>query len=301
MQIHKVSLFVLCVLFVVCTMQSGLAAACNSPNLVRCMDSACVAEASMETGARCAQCYSAEAQAVINEKSTYKFGGRSRAVMRSLGRSNATSLDMSDAPDDPATRYQWAVAECIKKITGCTLNDVSKHYDQLIEQSCIAVGAKMDVTKALKESEANKKNENSCTADINMCLMTDNGCATDWSRCGEDAEFDRAFSSCVSSTECGHLTTLSGIKDTAKKSRDDFAAAKASNIEALAASYATARKAELDKVMQGCQNNMLKTVCIAKFCSSMPGKCGEGETEANRIREFCKYVDIACDRLLMSR
>jgi len=218
--------------------------------------------------------------------------------MRALGRPSATSLDLTDAPDDPAERYQWAAAECMKLLPGCTPADVSRHYDDLIEQSCIAAGAQATIVRTMREAEAARKTEDACNTDITICLMADAGCARDWARCTVDADFDRIFASCISSTECGHLTNLTQIKANAQRTRDDYFAARSANLEALVAQHSAARQAELDRVVQECRDGTVKQACIATFCSSMPNQCRDGRVETQWATNMCRFADLACDRIL---
>lgn len=289
-----IRIFAMCFALSALGAESALAAACNATSLVRCLDSACVADAVMEPGARCAQCGSASAADAINKKSTYQFGGSLKP--QAPGQNSATTLDLRGAPADPVARYSWAATECLQKVRNCTAEDVAKNYDKLIEQSCRAVLTGNDLTAALAASKQTKS-ETLCVADIDRCVTAGGGCGADWAGCAADADFDRVFSACVISAGCGHLGNIAQVKANAKTPRDNYFSSRDRNIETLAAAYARNRETRLSQTRAACADGTAKQACAATACANLPNGCADNRAEQQLALNLCKYVELACDRV----
>lgn len=288
---NKKNIFLAIVLSAVPLTANAVAAKCSKANLTRCLDSACAINLSSNPAARCQYCGTASAGAPT-------AGDAMRSV--SVGTSakySFTDKELKKAPSDPGARYAWATAECIKKVSGCTPDDVTDNYDTLIEQSCKAAGITAQM-ESLRASAAKTKTKSVCKTDIQSCVIDAKRCGPDYSACADNANFDKFFAGCsVEATGCGdHLTTirteLIAARDTTIKNADAI-------IESIVASYQSEREKKLNAAKANCTDNAGRENCINTVCErSMANKCGPGyAAERSMATQLCKFFDLACDTL----
>lgn len=263
------------------------AAACSRANLTRCLDSVCAIGMSSNPSARCQYCGSSGA------------GAPPKNAMRSVSvgtsaKYNISDKDLKKAPSDPGERYKWATQQCIKKIAGCTTDDVSEAYDELIEQSCTAAGISAKLEETIN-TIAEEKTESACDAEIRSCLIADNHCTADYRNCAEDADFNKFFAACgVDASGCDEYisairTTLIAARDTAIKNADSI-------LEQIIAAHQSARESKIKNIKSGCTNNSARDACVKTVCErNMPNKCDDGyDTEKSVALQLCKFYDTAC-------
>ena len=267
------------------------AATCSVANLTRCLDSVCAINVSSNPAARCQYCGTSSAGTPPT-----KTGMRSLSLGASA-RYTLSEDELEDAPTDPGQRYAWATAQCIKKIDGCTPDDVSDAYDELIEQSCRAAGVSAQLATTLSE-RAQTVSQSTCMTNIRACMVAANRCGPDYSACENDSDFDRFFAACsVEATGCDDYvsdirTDLIAARDSAIESADTMLATIVKN-------YQTARAQKLTSAQDGCKNDSARNECIETVCErNMPNKCGDGyESERASATQLCEFYDIACDLL----
>ncbi len=275
------------ILFAIYTGVTNAATTCSRANLTRCLDSACAIGVSSNPSARCQYC------------GTSGAGTPPKNVMKSISagasaKYNISDKDLKKAPTEPGERYAWATAQCIKKVAGCTADDVSDTYDSLIEQSCKAAGVSAQLSQTL-EQVAKKKTKSSCQSDITACLIADNRCMADFRNCTENADFDKFFSACgVNATGCDdHIATirseLIADRDSAVKNTETLLAQ-------IIASYQSARDKKMSSIKSGCTDNSARDECVATVCANnMNNNCGVGyESEKSMAIQLCKFYEIAC-------
>lgn len=267
------------------------AATCSVANLTRCLDSVCAINVSSNPAARCQYCGTSSAGTPPT-----KTGMRSLSLGASA-RYTLSEDELEDAPTDPGQRYAWATAQCIKKIDGCTPDDVSDAYDELIEQSCRAAGVSAQLATTLSE-RAQTVSQSTCMTNICACLVAANRCGPDYSACENDSDFDRFFAACS--------VEAAGCDDYVSDIRTDLIAARDSAIESadtmlatIVKNYQTARAQKLTSAQDGCKNDSARNACIETVCErNMPNKCGDGyESERASATQLCEFYDIACDLL----
>lgn len=268
-----------------------LAASCSIANLTRCLDSACAINLSSNPAARCQYCGTADAGAPT-------AGNAMRSV--SVGTSakyNFTDKELKKAPTDPGSRYAWATAECLKKVSGCTADDVTDNYDELIDQSCRAVGVTAQRESALAAA-AKAKSKTTCKTDINSCLVADKKCRADYSSCTTDAAFDGFFSECaVLAAGCDDY--ISEIRGELIASRDTYVNNAEEMITSIVTAYREERASRLASAKSACRENSGFDACVKTVCNTnMPNKCGtEYQSEQSVANQLCKFHELACDTL----
>ena len=261
---------------------------CSQANLTRCLDSACAINISSNPAARCQYC------------GTSNAGTPPKTAMRgvSVGTSakyNISDKDLKKAPTEPGKRYAWATTECIKKVSGCTADDVSEIYDPLIEQSCKAAGISAQMNKSI--STTNKqKTQSMCQTTIQSCIISDTHCMADYRNCKSDSDFDKFIAACsVESAGCD--AHLSSIRAKILSDRDNAIQNTELALTQLVASYQKARENKLNSTISSCKNNTAKQNCINTVCArNMPNKCnGEfGANERVAANALCDFYDTAC-------
>lgn len=267
------------------------ATTCSKANLTRCLDSACAINVSSNPAARCQYCGTATAGAPT-------AGDAMRSV--SVGTSakyTITAKELKNAPDDPGARYAWATSECIKKVAGCTPDDVTDTYDKLIEQSCKAAGISAEMS-SLRDAATKKRTKTSCTTAVTSCVVDAKRCGPDYSACTDNADFDKFFSGCgVDATGCDdHLTAirneLIAARDTAITNADKI-------VDTIVATYKSERENRLATVRANCKDNVDHDACITVICErSMANKCAAGfPAEKSMATQLCKFYDLACATL----
>ena len=265
--------------------------ACSTNNLTRCLDSACAINIGANAAARCQYCGSSAA-------GTPTTAG----VMKNITAGSAAKYTLSDkelkkAPTNPGERYIWAAEQCLKKIGGCTAEDVSDTYDSLIEQSCKAAGISADMANLTKKAKQTK-NSKSCSADINKCVLNEKHCGNNYTNCESDADFDKYFSQCaLASQGCDEF--LSEIRPDLSNTRKGIFANAAKQLQGLVQWYQTKRANSLAQKTNNCKNGSAKQTCINAACASyMPNKCATGyENERSMAEQLCGFYDTACERL----
>lgn len=269
------------------------AATCSQMNLTRCLDSVCAINISSNPAARCQYCGTASA----GTPSASAGGMRSLSLGQSA-KYTLTEDELEDAPTDPGQRYAWATAQCIKKVDGCTADDVSDTYDELIEQSCRAAGVTAQMTATIADANKQTASASSCLSTIRACLVEEKKCGPNYAACEDDSSFNNFFSACsVDATGCGDYiadirTSLMEARDTAIKNADTL-------IESIVTNYQTTREQKISAAKESCKNNSARESCIETICErSMPNKCGVGyESERSTATLLCKFYDLACDVL----
>lgn len=270
-------------------------ATCSQMNLTRCLDSVCAINVNSNPAARCQYCGTANAGTPPTSKAMQSL---------SLGQSaryTLTEKELKDAPTDPGQRYVWATKQCIEKVSGCTTDDVSEVYDDLIEQSCKAAGVTAQMNATIAAANNQTATESSCLTTIRACLTDEKRCGPDYSACAEEESFNNFFSSCsVEATGCGDYiaqirTDLSSARTTAVNNAENL-------ITSIVESYQTAREQKLYSAQAACKDNKALNDCINTICQrSMPNKCApEASTynsEHEAAEQFCKFYEVACELL----
>lgn len=267
---------------------SYAATKCSKANLTRCLDSVCAINASSNPAARCQYCGTSNAGTPPNSKMRSVSAGASAKY-------NISDKDLKKAPSDPGKRYAWATTQCIKKVAGCTADDVTDAYDSLIEQSCKAAGVSAQLNKTLKAT-SKKKSQESCKSTIQACLIGDTHCTADYRNCKSNSDFDKFFSGCsVEAAGCDDYissirTDLIAARDNAIKNTDNA-------LTQLVEKYQSARSKKLANAKSDCAASNARDACIKTVCSrNMPNKCdGEfGADERVAATALCKFYDTAC-------
>ncbi|MDR1207444.1 MAG: hypothetical protein LBK26_03460 [Rickettsiales bacterium] len=311
---------VCCSLFaVLASRDTANAASCNTPNLIKCLDSACAINIDLQPGARCALCGTDLAADAVKQKSTYNLGGGTAKIQAlSLGRQAGvtfTDKELKSAPTDAGKRYAWAAAECMKKVSGCTADEIEKNYDKLVEQSCRAVLSDNEYNAAAKPKAA--KTRTACEAEMQNAMTNEKRCGANFANCELDADFDRFFSAGIVETKCDEFATE--FSKSMRSSRDSYIAARDANIESVASAHATVRESKKKTLRTACTDGSAKEQCVATTCGWMPNGCGKSQSPkystgitdmpvpdddvviARNERQYatllCKYIDLACDRL----
>ena len=207
---------------------------------------------------------------------------------------NLTDKELKSAPTAPGERYAWATAQCIKKISGCTAEDVTDTYDKLIEQSCTAAGVAAKLDKTL-DTVAKKKTKSACKSDITACVIMDKHCSADYRKCSNDEDFNNFFSTC--SVETGGCDDyISEIRETLVAARDDAITNIETILNKIITAYQSARDKKISDIKSGCTDNSARDTCVETVCATnMPNKCGIGyESEKSAAFELCKFYDTAC-------
>lgn len=265
------------------------ATSCSRANLTRCLDSVCAINVSSNPAARCQYCGTANA-------GTPKTGMRSVSVGASA-KYNISEKELKKAPSEPFQRYAWAAEQCLKKVTGCTTDDVSDVYDSLIEQSCKAAGVAADM-KSLAASAAQGPTASACKAGVEKCVIGDERCGADFSNCKSDAELDKVLSLCaVEATGCD--TFMSDIRAELVAQRDTALKNAERLTKAIIASYENARAQKAEAAKSICANNSGREACVKRVCATnMVNKCAAGfESEVAMATQLCKFYDVACNTL----
>ncbi len=276
---------------VIATLPQIAGAACSTANLTRCMDSVCAINVSSNPAARCQYCGSADAGAAPTDT-----GMRSVSVGTSA-KYTLTDKELKSAPADPAQRYAWAARECIKRVDGCNVENVSDAYDKLIEQSCRAAGISASMA-ALRADAAKPVSRATCKTDILSCMVADTRCAADWRNCAENSDFDGFFATCsVDATGCDEH--IADLRTELLASRDNAITNADAALTSIVQSYQDARARRLTTTKTDCENNAMREACIATICANnMANKCAAGhESEKSMATQLCKFYDLACNIL----
>lgn len=267
------------------------ATTCSRANLTRCLDSACAINISSNPAARCQYCGTASAGAAPTDN-----GMRSISV-GSSAKYNISDKDLKKAPTDPSERYAWAAKQCIKKVSGCTADDVADVYDELIEQSCKAAGISAEFT-ALASEIGQERTQTVCSNEIKNCVILDKNCGADYRQCTENADFDRVFAACsVESSGCD--SHISGIRDTLIASRDNAVENREKLLANIVKTYQTARENRLKAARAQCENGAGRDDCVETVCqNNMINQCADGHADERSMAiQLCKFYDTACAAL----
>ena len=274
-------------LFALCIGTADAATTCSRANLTRCLDSACAIGVSSNPSARCQYC------------GTSTAGTPPKNAMKSVSAGTSAKYNIPDkelksAPSDPGQRYAWATKQCITRVSGCTADDVTDIYDELIEQSCRAAGVSAQMTQTL-ESTATTKTKSACESEIINCVISDTNCMADFRNCAEDAVLDRILATCgVANIGCDEH--LGQIRESITADRDNAIKSAESILTQIVASYQSARDKKVSSIKDDCANNSGRDTCIATVCANnMSNKCANGyESEAALAAQLCKFHEIAC-------
>ena len=267
----------------------GLAhAACSRANLTRCLDSACAINVSTNPSARCQYCGTADAGTPPDD------GMRSVSVGTST-KYNISAKELKSAPTDPGQRYVWATTKCIAMVSDCTPDDVSDTYDKLIEQSCTAAGISTQMANLHAKSA---KTQSACSAEISACILSDAKCATGFTACADDADFNKFFAECsVNATGCDDYNSI--IRTELLSSRASAVKNAESVINSIVKSHADDREKRIASAKSTCTNNSGRESCINRICNErMANQCGAGHSdEQSMAAQLCKFYDTACATL----
>ncbi|MCL2757970.1 MAG: hypothetical protein FWE64_01465 [Alphaproteobacteria bacterium] len=275
--------FALCL--ATCAMFIGAAdARCHVPNLVRCLDSACVAGLTGDPTVRCALCGSG--QATLRRQPLAQ-------------RPSATTLDTRNAPTDPRERYVWAATECMRLIADCTADDVRDNYNTLIMQSCNAALVERTGADASRTAMAQTPGDQCSQADLRRCVTE--RCGANWAACMVDADLDRHFSACTITTNCGSDQNIANIRTAMRTERDNFETNRTANAETVARRHRADREEWVRAIGTDCMTGggaraPARVACETEKCNIIGG-C-QGSVDNTRIaRLLCEHVDIACGRI----
>lgn len=270
------------------------AATCSRMNLTKCLDSVCAINIGANPGARCQYCGAGDSVPETPKN----------MPMVSVGKSSSTSLsdkELKNAPKVPGERYVWAQAQCLKKIAGCTPDDIEDAYDKLIDQSCTAAGISIQRDNAAaKLNNLQNKTMAQCQTAVQACLVKPNRCGPDYKKCATDADFDQSFAACSVEESAGcDNEFFADIRTQMIADRDEMFAAADAVFESIIAAYQTARQSKLESITKACADNTNRDKCVDHVCATnMPNKCATdfpGE-KASAIL-WCKYYILACERL----
>ena len=272
-----------------------LGATCSKMNLTRCLDSVCAININSNPAARCQYCGTANAGTPPTSKAMQSL---------SLGQSaryTLTEKELEDAPTDPGQRYVWATKQCIEKVSGCTTDDVSETYDDLIEQSCKAAGVTAQMNATITAVNTQNTTESGCYNTIRACLTDEKKCGSDYSACAEEASFNNFFSSCsVEATGCSDY--IAQIRTDLSSERTDAVNNAENLVTSIVEGYQKAREQKLYSVQEACKDNKAMNDCVETICQrSMPDKCAPGSSsyklEKEAAEQFCKFYAVACELL----
>ncbi|MCL1892402.1 MAG: hypothetical protein FWF97_03915 [Alphaproteobacteria bacterium] len=284
--------FAICyLLFAICAGAAGAAATCSKQSLNACIDSSCAINIGANPAARCQLCGTATAGDAPTGT------GMQQLALGASSKNTLSERELRAAPRDPADRYAWTVAQCIKKIGGaCTLDDV-EDYDKLIEQSCRAAGLDMQFASAQKKATT-QKTRSACESEISLCIRGDKRCGSGFTACKEDADFDKFFAACaVEATGCDQFTK--DIRTASISARDNSIKNASGLLASIVAGYRTAREDRLNAAKEGCKSNASRDACVQMVCAeNMRNKCASGfESEVSMANLLCKFHETACGRL----
>ncbi len=262
------------------------AATCSRLNLTRCLDAVCATNVGANPAARCQLCGDSMAGSPADTGLRAVLGGTGYSL---------TEQQLRAAPVSQGARYAWAADECIKKVPGCTVDDVFDEYDKLIEQSCKAVCVNADILARQSAAMTASKSADECLDSVRVCVTSDSRCGADFANC-ESEVIDRHISEC--SVTAGNLcaTYNADIRRTITNSRNSVVAARANIVETVAASHRARRDSELAAARGGCADNQSRNACVTRTCGAMPGKC-EDRFEQSAAELMCAYETVACSRL----
>lgn len=286
----KTQRLLLIMAFALISGNSWAATSCSRANLTRCLDSACAINISSNPAARCQYCGTASA-------GEPKSGGMRAVSVGTSAKYNISEKDLKKAPTDPSERYAWAAKQCIKKVSGCTVDDIADVYDTLIEQSCKAAGISAEM-KTLAADAAKERTNSSCSSEISACLITDTRCGANFENCESNADFDKFFAACgVDATGCDEH--MSGIREDLIAARDSAFENAETFINNIVVAYQNARTNLLAKTKSQCTDGSGMEQCIENVCANnMINNCGDGfESERAMATQLCKFHQIACDTL----
>lgn len=281
-------------------------AKCSRANLTRCLDSACAINISSNPAARCQYCGTASAGTPDKKNAMRAVSAGASAKY------NISEKDLKKAPTDPGERYAWATKQCIAKVTGCTVDDVTDTYDKLIEQSCTAAGISSKMSELQSELKKEKTSDQ-CETAITSCIITDQRCTSDWRACESDSDFDKYFAECSiidDASDCGNH--ISDIKNTLTAARDNAIKNADKLLAQIVSGYQNARTKKLSDIENGCKNDKIFEQCVNTICqNNMPYKCGtasnmnypdEIDTQITNFekiaaQDLCKFYKTACETL----
>ena len=287
---HKICFFIIGAFMMPCA--AFAATTCSQMNLTRCLDSVCAINVSSNPAARCQYCGTSSAGTPPT-----KSGMRSLSLGASA-RYTLSEDELESAPTDPGQRYVWATEQCIKKVSGCTADDVSDVYDELIEQSCRAAGVSAQMATTIADANKNTATESGCLSTIRACMVAANRCGPDYSQCADDASFNNFFAACsVESPDCGEF--VSNVRTALIDARDTAIANAETLINNIVASYQANREQQLALAQQTCTDNSGRNACVETVCSrNMPNQCGPGfESERVNANLLCEFYTVACELL----
>ena len=257
---------------------------CSRTNLTRCLDSACAINIGINPAARCQYCGTSSAGTPPSQKGlTNITAGQSTKYALS-------AKELTVAPSDPGKRYIWATTECIKKIPGCTTDDVSTVYDRLIERSCKSAGISIQIANTIANMNA-KPGKAKCTETLNTCI--NNKCGVGFDSCTTDADFDRFIAECATdATGCDEF--VADFRKSISAERERAYDTRENTVQTLVNNYKTTRENKLNNARNACNNKTASASCVNTVCANnMPGKC-EGDTEKSMATQLCKFYDVAC-------
>jgi len=118
--------------------------------------------------------------------------------------------------------------------------------------------------------------------------------------CKDDAEFNRNFSICAADAT-GCVDYMTELRAALLASRDEMAKKSKSRLTDLVALRQNERKERFERMSRSCQSAG-KAACVAEICGNLPKGSNDGgacnnPNEKIWATNFCKFVDIACNKL----
>ena len=120
----------------------------------------------------------------------------------------------------------------------------------------------------------------------------------DYTKCKEDADFDRHFSECsIEALGCDSFAP--DIRKKLIAARDKSIKTGAEILTKIVNAYQTAREQKLKGIQQSCKTGEYQNKCIATVCSiNMPHKCdAKYDYEKGLAGQLCEFYKVACTRL----
>lgn len=264
------------VFFVVIPMVCAAAPKCSQTNITRCLDSACAINSGMNPAARCQYCGNSAAGTPPTQK------GLSNITVGQSAKYTLSAKELAVAPSDPGKRYIWATTECIKKVGNCTPDDVSSIYDKLIEQSCKAAGANIQMTRAVAGLNQ-KPTAAACKKTLESCI--ENKCGANFEMCGDDNDLDRVVSECATATP-GCDEHIKGIKQEFASSRKKQMENRENIVQDLVAQHQADRESKWAGYIADCASGGAESKCVSAYTGTFGKKIAQ---------LICGHYKAACD------
>ena len=275
-------------------------ARCRVQDLLQCLDSVCAPNIGTSPGARCYTCGTAAApRPATPDHGMGEAMGMQALALGTSSRNAVPERELRSAPTDPGERYQWATRQCIQRVSTCSAYDVEEHYDPLIQQSCrIAMGDAEFLAQMERARE--RRTEEECTSEFNLCLLDSGRCGGDMLACETGEDFNRNFSACmVEVTGCDDFSTT--LRTAMLAARDRMIATRDSRLEDLVALRRMERENRREMADRMCLPGGMAG-CVAEMCGNLPTGLDDGgyctdQNERMWSTNLCRFLETACARL----